>query len=213
MKTDDLIALLSTNVEPVGYRSGARGIWLAVAAGAAAAVAAVVVVLGPRAQLGTLATLAPALLKIGLALLILVPAALTLIRIARPGGERRGALLLLAAPFVAVMTLLGLGLAMAPGAHWTAALHSAQGLECLISIPLIALVPFAVLVWTVRRLAPTDLSRAGALVGLIAGCLSATGYALHCIDDTVPFVALWYGGTIALCTLGGWLLGPRLLRW
>ena len=27
------------------------------------------------------------------------------------------------------------------------------------------------------------------------------------------FVALWYGGTIAFCTLAGALLGPRLLRW
>jgi len=43
--------------------------------------------------------------------------------------------------------------------------------------------------------------------------MSATGYALHCVDDTVPFVALWYGGTIALCTVAGAALGPRLLRW
>lgn len=37
--------------------------------------------------------------------------------------------------------------------------------------------------------------------------------ALHCMDDSVPFVALWYGGTIASCTLAGAMLGPRLLRW
>jgi hypothetical protein len=48
---------------------------------------------------------------------------------------------------------------------------------------------------------------------MVAGCLSAAGYALHCVDDSVPFVALWYGGTIALCTFAGWMLGPRLLRW
>jgi hypothetical protein len=29
----------------------------------------------------------------------------------------------------------------------------------------------------------------------------------------VPYVALWYGGTIALCTFAGLKLGPRLLRW
>jgi hypothetical protein len=55
--------------------------------------------------------------------------------------------------------------------------------------------------------------RAGALVGLAAGAVSALGYSLHCMDDTVPFVAVWYGGTIALCTLAGAVLGPRLLRW
>ncbi len=29
----------------------------------------------------------------------------------------------------------------------------------------------------------------------------------------IPFVAVWPGGTIALCTLAGVALGPRLLRW
>jgi hypothetical protein len=83
-----------------------------------------------------------------------------------------------------------------------------------VSIPIIGVVPFAVLVWAVRRFAaPTDLVRTGALVGLAAGGISAMGYALHCMDDSVPFVALWYGGTIAFCTLAGALLGPRLLRW
>ena len=86
-------------------------------------------------------------------------------------------------------------------------------LVCLLSIPLIAIVPFAMIVWAVRRAAPTDLVRAGALAGLVAGGVSASAYALHCTDDSLPFVALWYGGTIALCTIAGAALGPRLLRW
>jgi len=87
-------------------------------------------------------------------------------------------------------------------------------LQCLVSIPIIATLPFAAIVWAVRRFAsPTDLVRAGAFAGLVAGGLSAIGYALHCTDDSLPFVALWYGGTIALCTVAGAMLGPRLLRW
>jgi len=43
--------------------------------------------------------------------------------------------------------------------------------------------------------------------------VSAMGYALHCTDDSLPFIAVWYGGTIVLCTLAGAALGPRLLRW
>ena len=83
----------------------------------------------------------------------------------------------------------------------------------MISIPLIAVVPFSVIIWAVRQMAPTDLARTGAFAGLVAGCLSATGYALHCADDSVPFFAVWYGGTIALCAYAGWKLGPKLLRW
>ena len=106
-----------------------------------------------------------------------------------------------------------LSLAFAPSYHWNGKLFDDEWLECVISIPLIAIVPFSVIIWAVRQMAPTDLARTGALVGLVAGCVSAIGYTVHCVDDSVPFFALWYGGTIALCTFAGWKLGPRLLRW
>ncbi len=86
-------------------------------------------------------------------------------------------------------------------------------LECLVSIPIIAVVPFAIVMWAVRMAAPTNLTRTGALAGLVAGSISTVAYALHCTDDSFPFVALWYGRTIILCTLAGGALGPRILRW
>lgn len=72
--------------------------------------------------------------------------------------------------------------------------------------------PFALIVWAVRQAAPTNLVRTGALAGLAAGGVSAAAYALHCNANSLPYVALWYGGTIMLCTLAGAALGPRLLR-
>jgi len=213
MKTDDLIAILSTNVEPVDHRQIVRNIGMAVVAGAALAVATVFFVLGPRADLTTAATFIPALLKIAVTVVILVPASIYLVRLTRPGGERRSSVALVALPFVAVMLLAVLSLTFAPRSHWNGAVLGDQWLECVISIPLIAIVPFSVIVWAVRQMAPTDLARTGAFAGLVAGCLSATGYAVHCADDSVPFFALWYGGTIALCTFAGWRLGPKLLRW
>jgi hypothetical protein len=88
-----------------------------------------------------------------------------------------------------------------------------EWLECLLSIPIIAIVPFAVTIFAVRRAAPTNHARAGAVAGLVAGGISAMAYALHCTDDSLPFVAVWYGGTIVLCALAGAALGPQLLRW
>jgi hypothetical protein len=213
MNTDDLISMLSNNVEVVDHRRGGRTIAIAVAAGAAAAVATVFFVFGPREDLTTVRTFIPALFKVVFTFIILVPASIYLVRLTRPGGERRSSVALIALPFVAIMLLIGLSLGFAPASHWKATGLSDEWLECLISIPLIAVVPFAVIIWAVRQMAPTDLARTGAFAGLVAGCLSATGYALHCADDTVPFFALWYGGTIALCTYAGWKLGPRLLRW
>jgi RNA polymerase sigma factor (sigma-70 family) len=213
MKTEDLISMLSTNVEVVDHRRVGRNIGMAVVAGAAVAVAMVFIVLGPRADLTTVGTFIPSLLKVAFTVIILVPASIYLIRLTRPGGERSSSVALVALPFIAIMLLVVLSLGFAPGSHWKGAVLSDEWLECVISIPLIAIVPFAVIIWAVRQMAPTDLARTGAFAGLVAGCLSATGYALHCADDSVPFFALWYGGTIALCTFAGWQLGPKLLRW
>jgi hypothetical protein len=106
-----------------------------------------------------------------------------------------------------------MSLALSPSSHWTKLVLGDQWVECLLSIPIIAVVPFAATVWAVRQTAPTDLTRAGAVAGLVAGTVGAIGYALHCTDDSLPFIAIWYGGTIALCTFAGAKLGPRLLRW
>jgi hypothetical protein len=67
--------------------------------------------------------------------------------------------------------------------------------------------------WFLRKGAPTDLKRAGAIAGLVAGALGATAYAFHCLDDSIPFIAVWYGAMVALCASIGAFLGPRLLRW
>ncbi len=214
MRTDDLITLLSTNVEPVQGRRVSRAIAVSIAAGAAIAVGAMLVALGVRPDLmnGSERFLSLAA-KLTFALGIVGLAAGYLVRIVRPGGERRAPATLVLLPFIAIVALAALSLLSAPSSHWRAMVVGDAWLECLVSIPVIAVAPFALLVWAVRQAAPTDLARAGALTGLAAGGVSAAAYALHCMDDSLPFVALWYGGTVALCTIAGAALGPRLLRW
>ena len=136
-----------------------------------------------------------------------------LTRLARPGAERGISPLSIVVPFAAIALLGLISLGGAPSSHWNRMILGDEWLECLLSIPIIAIVPFAVTIFAVRRAAPTNLVRAGAVAGLIAGGVSAMAYALHCTDDSLPFVAVWYGGTIVLCTLAGAALGPRLLRW
>jgi hypothetical protein len=213
MKTDELIAFLSTQVEPVDRRQLVRSIGMAVGISAATAIAVMLAVFGPRTDVWESHALGYLLLKLLFTVGIVVPGTIYLARLSRPGGERRIRSALLAVPFIAIILLGALALCFAPTAHWNRMIVGDQWLECLLSIPIIAIVPFAILVWVVRKTAPTDLTRAGAFIGLTAGAISATGYALHCVDDSLPFIALWYGGTIALCTLAGAMLGPRLLRW
>ena len=213
MKTDDLIEMLTTNLEPVDHRQVMRTVGMAVMAGTAVALGVMLLLFGVRADLNATSAVIFLLLKLAFTMTLVIPASIYLLKLARPGGERKTSMALVAAPFVAIILLAAISLAFAPLSYWDDIIVGDRWLECLLSIPVIAIVPFAVIIWALRRAAPTNLVRAGALGGLLAGAVSAAGYALHCSDDSLPFVALWYGGTIAICTAAGALLGPRLLRW
>ena len=213
MKTDDLIEMLGTHVEPVDRRTIMRTVGIAIGAGGLAALALMLLLFGVRADVTSTRAWLFCVAKLAFTLALVVPAFVYLTRLARPGGERTVSVTLLVAPFIAAVLVAAGSLAVAPRAHWDTMIAGERWLECVLSIPIIAIVPFATIIWALRQTAPTDLVRAGALGGLLAGAISATGYALHCMDDSVPFVALWYGGAIVACTIVGAVLGPRLLRW
>jgi len=213
MKTDDLVAVLSTNVEPVRRGLVGRTISIAVAGAAVVALGIMLAALGLRADLTTTRATIFMLLKIAFALAVIGVAMRYLLRLARPGAERGMSPLTIVVPFAAIALLGAISLGFAPSSHWDRMILGDEWLECLLSIPIIAIVPFAVVIFAVRRAAPTNLVRTGAVAGLVAGGVSAVVYALHCTDDSLPFVAIWYGATIVLCTLAGAALGPRLLRW
>jgi hypothetical protein len=213
MKTDDLVAALSTHIEPVNRKAVGRTVYIALAAGTAVALAFMLVGLGVRPDLLTARALIFLLLKLAFTVGIVGVASVYLTRLARPGGERKTSTISPMIPFAAIVLLAAISLGLAPSSHWNKMVMGDEWLECLLSIPIIAIVPFAMIVAAVRRAAPTNLARTGAVAGLVAGGVSAMAYSLHCADDSLPFVAVWYGGTIVLCTLAGAALGPRLLRW
>jgi hypothetical protein len=213
MKTDELVALLSTNPEPVDRGLVRRTLYVALAAGLIVSLGLAVVGLGIRSDLTMAGALIFLVVKLCFAVGIVSLALVYLTRLARPGGERKAPYFLVAMPFLVIVVLATISLVLAPSSHWDKMIVGDQWLECLLSIPIIAIVPFATIIWAVRRAAPTNLVRTGTFVGLVAGGVSAIAYALHCTDDSLPFVAVWYGGTIVLCTLAGAALGPRLLRW
>ncbi|MBY0320276.1 MAG: DUF1109 domain-containing protein [Reyranella sp.] len=213
MKTDDLVSMLSTNVEVVDHRLMSRTVTGAVVLGAVVALGAALIMLGGRTDIWTAGALTFMIAKLAFAVAVAALAFFYLIRFARPTGDQRRSTALVALPFLGIVGLAAISLAYAPSVHWQAMFMGDEWVECLLSIPIIAIVPFALVVWAVRQAAPTDLRRTGALAGLVAGGLSAVGYALHCTADSLLFVAIWYSGTIMLCTIAGAVLGPRLLRW
>lgn len=213
-KTDELIARLSR--EP---RTKSLSPTPIIVIGATVAVLLAMVLsiewLKPRADL------APALLAenhIFLLKLIftvgVVIATLPIVRDLSAPGRRIGLWSALAAvPFVMVLILALREFANAPAGEWSHHLHHASWLECLWQIPALAIPAFAILTLSVRRLAPTNLVRAGAYIGLAAGGIGATGYAFHCPDDSMAIVAVFYTLAILEMTLIGALVGPQFLRW
>lgn len=213
MKTKELVDMLSADVTPVKRHSVARTIGAAIVAGLVLAIGGMLVGLGVRGNLANGTALAYLLTKLAFVSTIIAVASIYLTRLARPGGEKKTNAAAIVAPFAIVAALAAISLFLVPSSHWNRMIVGNGWLECILSIPIIAILPFAVTIWAVRKAAPTDLVRAGAFAGLVAGGISALGYALHCTDDSLPFVAVWYDGTIAICTLAGAMRGPRLLRW
>lgn len=129
-----------------------------------------------------------------------------------PGRRIKSASLLMAMPFVIIMVLALRELAER---HVGGLAHDVDHtwLDCLWQIPALAAPAFIILAFVVRRLAPTDLSRTGAYIGLLAGGIGAVGYALHCHHDSVAFVGIAYTLAIVETALLGALIGPRILRW
>lgn len=213
MKTDDLVALLAAQAQPVPRHAAARQLALALAVALPISLAWMASAYGVRT--GFAASLADAMawLKILLPLAVGVAAFLAVERLARPGVRVRGAWLGIAAP---VLLLWALGLAVWTGASPAARpelLFGSTWRTCAFNILALSAPMFVAAFVALRGLAPTRPTLAGATAGAMAGGLGAAVYALHCPELAAPFLAVWYVLGMALPAVAGAALGRTLLRW
>ena len=212
MKTEDLIALLAEDTRPTGTRT--FGPLLVGAALAGAAISAVVLAawLGFRPLMPAMHS-PPFWMKATYTALLAAAALLAGVRLARPGG-RIGAALLLGAVTVAALAMMAghETMAAAPGEVPKLWLGDSWNV-CPFRILALAAPVFAVVIWMMRRTAPTRPMLAGAAAGLLAGAVGATVYGLYCEETTAAFVVVWYTLGMAACSAVGAAIGSRLLRW
>jgi len=213
MKTDRLIHMLSANLEPAKPHRLGGVLVLALVAGGAIAFCAMLATVGLSIEPTGATGMGYLALKLLLAASLIAVGAVFLVRSSVPGRSGGKAYALSFLPLLAISAMGVAALLYGRPAAWPAMLFGTQWGTCAICIPLFAIPPFVALIWALRRGAPTDLRRTGAVAGLIAGALGAAAYAFHCPDDSIPFIALWYVGAIAFCAAIGAMLGPRLLRW
>lgn len=214
MKTDELIKVLGTNVEPVKARELRTTLLaaLAVAIGSVALICLLWTLLGMPGQMMGTRWEFPALAFAAILALAATGAGL-LLRSARPGQSAIGPLALIGAMILGIVAALIAAPSVQDHSMWSSMIAGGPWGSCLICIPIFAFIPFAALIWALRTGAPTRLRLTGAVAGLVAGAFGAAGVMIHQPAQSAAFMALWYGGPIALCAVVGAVLGPRLLRW
>ncbi|SDR61784.1 hypothetical protein SAMN05519103_07618 [Rhizobiales bacterium GAS113] len=213
MKTDHLIRILSTNLEPVKRGQLGKTLAGALVIAGLAAFCLMLAVVSVRPDVAGRAHLPFLAVELLFALGLVAAGAAFLGISMSPGRDGRKTFALIFLPFVAIFAAGLAALARADSSDWSSTLVGTEWAACLICIPLFAVMPFGALIWALRKAAPADLQRTGAIAGLVAGALGAAAYAFHCPDDSLPFIAIWFSVPIVLCAFIGATLGPRLLRW
>ncbi len=213
MNTDDLIDFLSTHVEAVDPRRQDRRVALALVGSFAAAALICILTLGFRPDFIEALRTPGFLMKIGTIAAVVAISGYGLRRGARARGANGRVLRLALLPLGVVWIAAAVELALLAPARWPEVVMFHEWRLCLLAVPLLSLIPLALLTLVLREGAPTELPVCGALLGLCAGGIGALAYATYCLNDTPVYVGVWYAAGIALVTLVGWIMGPRLLKW
>jgi hypothetical protein len=213
MKTDDLIAALSADLEPVPRRAVGGRLALGLGAGIAVSFALMVLWLGMRPDLMPAMMTGPFWMKFAYAFTVAVFGFGLIDRLARPEGEGGMFGPLILVPLAVMIALALYQLAGATGAQRMALMMGGSSRICPRNIVILSLPVFVGVFWALRALAPTRLTLAGAAAGVLAGAAGTVIYAVHCTETAAPFVAIWYTLGIAAMGLLGAALGRLMLRW
>ncbi|MBY0582969.1 MAG: DUF1109 domain-containing protein [Sphingomonas sp.] len=213
MRTEDLIKSLAQDTRAVSRHSVERRIALGLIAGAGVTAALMVGEMGLRADLPQALVGFSFWMKWSYTATIAVVAIAAVAHIARPDADRARWLWLLAIPPLIIAAMAVMELASTPVDGWMPLWLGHSWKQCSASVLSLSLPIFAGLLWSFRRLAPTNLGRAGAIAGLAAGSTGAVIYSLHCPEVSAAFLITWYSLGIAAASGLGALVGPRLMRW
>lgn len=211
--SSDLIDQLVADLAPAPRSYVTRRMSLGIGGGAALSLAVTLVAWGPRPDLAAAITAGPFWIKALFTACLAVAGIMSSVRLARPGSRTGVAPLIVFVALTAMTGLAAVQLAASSADGSRRLVMGSTAASCPWLIIMLAVPIFAGALWAMRLMAPTRLTHAGAAIGLTAGSLAASVYAISCDESAAPFVLLWYGLGIAVPTLIGAALGSRVLRW
>ena len=213
MKTDDLVAMLSTGITPVDRHVAARRIGAALLIGAVGSIALMQILFGIRPDIGRMIHLSVFWEKLAFPTVLGAGALWAVARLSKPGRRAGFAWFVAALPIVIVwLGAIDVVANAAPDDRATLILGQTWRV-CPFNIALLSVPTFAAIQVAMRGLAPTRPRIAGAAGGLLAGTVATIAYSLHCPEMAVSFWAIWYVLGMAIPTAIGALVGPKILRW
>lgn len=213
MKTDDLIFALSSDLAPAPKHAVGLRLLLALGAGIVVSSLVMWLWLGPRPDMMPAMATPMFWMKFVYALSIAAFGFGLIDRLARPDGQGGAWRMLLFLPLVFMIGMALYRYVQAPPEQHMAMLLGSSWTVCARNIAILSLPVFAALFWSLRELAPTRLTLAGATAGVLAGAVGTFVYAFHCTESAAPFVAIWYTLGMAVMGVLGAILGRFLLRW
>ena len=213
MKTDELISMLATNADQVPARTVEQRFALALGIGLPVSALVMLVTMGLRPDFMQAVGGLAFWFKLAFTACMAGGGLLLTKRLSRPGVKPGYAWLGIAAPLLVLWLAAAAALIDGEPAQRLDMVLGSSWKSCPFNIAALAVPVFFATFWCVKDLAPTRLALAGAASGLLSGALSASVYAMHCTESAAPFIGVWYVLGMAIPTLIGAALGPRLLRW
>jgi hypothetical protein len=210
--TEQLIDGLVERLTPIKPRLMERRLFSAVAGGATIVLLLVSIFLGLRQDMDVAVASTDFWMKLAYTGALAALGLAAGYRLARPeqstisGGR-------LAMPIIILALLALFEFFAAPTGQRSALVFGQTWRVCPLLIASLSLPLFAVLMWLFSGFAPKRARLTGAVIGLTAGAITATLYALHCPETAMTFVLLWYSAGIAIVVGVGAIIGPRILRW
>jgi len=214
MRTDDLInTLVADHAAQPSPRPIGHGLAMAIIGGLAISAALFSITLGLRPDIVSALGTWRFDMKLADNLVLVIVTAWVVLRLSRPTTTPPSAMRALVVPAFLLLAAVMYELVTVPASAWLPRAMGMNGFVCLANIILLSILPFSAVVYALRQGAPMSPAVAGAAAGLLAGALGATVFAMHCMDDSPLFVAIWYTLGTGLMAMVGLLVGQYVLRW